>query len=157
MNKYIIDNMIFDHLIFLDDSELNKLWQIWDFFVVSNVKNYQLQGLIDKNPWNAEKIEQIFSILKIITLPNKTFPWMEENPFGPGMYPFRNNDSPTFHAVRWATVSEGSLHDALIADATSIIGWTLITEDGRLTRKCQENSIQVLNWWDFLQSSVLKT
>lgn len=150
--KYIIDSNIFDHLILLDNSKLAELWTIWKFYVVSNVKNYQLKGLIDKNPWNEQKIENVFSILGITTLPNRTFPWMEDSLWSSDMHPFDNNNNQIFHAVRWNTTNEGSLHDALIADATSIVGWILITEDTKLTKRCQENSVPVLDWQAFLQS-----
>jgi len=150
MRKYIIDSNIFDYLILLDPAQLCRLVNFWEFYTVSNIKNYQLKGLRDKARWNAEKIDEIFKILNIETLPNKNFPWMEDDPWWPSMFPFDNNTSSTFIDLKWNTTGQGDLHDALIGDATNRAGGVLLTNDKGLTKRAQREAIPVLSWQDFL-------
>jgi hypothetical protein len=156
MKKYILDNNIFDYFVLLDTKHLEFLSKSGNYFVVSNVKNYQLKKYIEKYPDKEEKIKEIFRILTIKTLPNKHFIFMEDKPFWELLYPFKDNTSPTFLAVKWSRTNLKDTHDALIADAAFTENGVLVTEDKKLISASIKEGIFVLSYKDFLLEVGLK-
>lgn len=156
MTKYVLDNMIFNHLLECTPEQLNKIGTLWDFYVVSHTKNLELRDfiLLCENeeafmlrfPNIKERMNEIFTTLEIKTLPNHHFPFIEDNPWWPWMYPLSDNTNPVFTDIWWPSKEPGTINDALIADATSLAGCILITNDWPLTRKWKKRNIPVLNW-----------